>query len=153
MVDETACSALIEIAAMDRGFKSLDDLKAFLQESGQELELLVYPRLRFGAVYWIPDEDSGLGGDGTHPWVIISDYRPEVPVVTACLRTSSNLRQNMRKGLYQPAGVLAGLDREGVILTGVRRPFQVQRFRDYKYEGQLPEEWLEELRRHLRLGG
>lgn len=153
MEAETAGKALMDIALMDRSFKSFDDLKAFLHESGKELELLVYPKLMFGAVFWIPDEDSGIGGEGTHPWVIISDYRPGAAVVTACLRTSSNLRQSIKKGLYQPAGVLAGLDREGVILTRIRRPFKVENFRDYRYEGLLPEKWLEELKQHLKPGG
>ena len=152
MEAETVGKALMEIAPMDRSFKSFDDLKEFLQKSGREVELLVYPAIRFGAVFWIPDEDSGLGGEGAHPWIIISDYQPGVPVVTACLRTSSNLQQNIKKGLYQPAGVLAGLDREGVILTGVRRPFEVYKFRDYRYGGQLPQEWLDKLRQHLDQG-
>lgn len=143
----------MDIALMARSFKSFNDFKAFLKDSGKDLELLVYPTLRFGAVFWIPDKDSGLGGEGVHPWVIISNYLPRDAVVTACLRTSSNLGQNIKKGLYQPAGVLAGLDREGVILTRIRRPFDVENFRDYRYEGLLPEKWLEELKQHLKPGG
>ena len=144
--DEKTGKTLINMTIMSRSFKSFDDLKAFLKESGQELELLVYPTLKFGAVYWIPDEDSELGGDGAHPWIVISDYRPGMSVVTACLRTSSNIRQSEKGGLYQPAGVLPGLNREGVVLPGVRKPFEAQKFRDYRYEGQLPEEWVTKLK-------
>lgn len=137
---------------MDKSFKSFDELKKFLQESGTDLELLVYPKLKFGAVFWIPDEDSGIGGKGAHPWVIVSDYRSGNPVVTGCLRTTSDLRHNKKKGLYQPANVLSGLDKEGIILTGIRRPFEVQGFRDYRYEGQLPQEWLDQLKQHIVRG-
>lgn len=138
---------------MDKTFKSFDELRAFLKESNKDLELLVYPKLKFGAVFWVPDKDSGLGMDGTHPWVILSKYEQGVPVVTACLRTSSCTAQNKKRGIYQPGGVLKGLDREGIILSAVRRPFEVRKFRDYRYEGQLPDEWVEKLRQHLDSGG
>ena len=138
---------------MDKTFKSLDDLKAFIEENDKDLELLVRPKLKFGAVFWIPDKDSGLGGEGAHPWVILSNYEQGMPVVTACLRTSSNINQNKKRGIYQPAGVLKGLEREGVILSPVRRPFEVRKFRDYRYEGQLPDEWMERLRQHFDSGG
>lgn len=134
---------------MAKSFKSFDDLNKFLQESGKDLELLVYPKLKFGAVFWIPDKDSGIGGSGAHPWVIISDYRPGSQVITACLRTTSDLQ---RRGLKQPAGILAGLDREGVIVTGWRIPFMVSKFRDYRYEGQLPQEWVDKLKKHIGQG-
>jgi hypothetical protein len=146
-------SWLMEIGIVDKTFKSFDELKAFLEESEKDLELLVYPKLKFGAIFWISDEDSGLGGDGAHPWVILSNYEKGMPIVTACLRTSSNISQNKKRGLYQPAGMLKGLDREGVILPPVRKPFQVRKFRDYRYEGQLPDEWVERLRQHLDSGG
>lgn len=138
---------------VDKTFKSFDELKAFLEEGDKDLELLVYPKLQFGAVWWIPDVDSGLSGDGAHPWVILSNYEPEMPIITACLRTSSSISQKRKKGVYQPGGVLKGLNREGVILSAVRRPFEVRKFRDYTYEGQLPDEWVERLRQHLSSGG
>lgn len=137
---------------MAKSFKSFDDLKKFLQESGRDLELLVYPKLKFGVVFWIPDADSNIGGERAHPWVIISDYRPGNPVITACLRTTSNLKQKIKTGLKQPAGILTGLDREGVILTGMRIPFTVSKFRDYRYEGQLPQEWVDQLKKHIGQG-
>jgi len=137
---------------MTKSTKGFDDLKKFLQESGKDLELFVYPKLKFGAVFWIPDKDSGIGGSGAHPWVIISDCRPGSQVTTACLRTSSNLQKNEISGLRQPAGILAGLDREGVIVTGWRRPFTVSKFRDYRYEGQLPQEWVDKLKKHIGQG-
>lgn len=138
---------------VDKTFKSFDELKAFLKEGDKDLELLVYPKLQFGAVWWIPDGDSGLSGKGAHPWVILSNYEPGIPVITACLRTSSNISQKRKKGIYQPGGILKGLEREGVILSAMRRPFKVRKFRDYTYEGQLPDEWVEKLRRHLSSGG
>ena len=143
----------MDTISMKRSFKNFGDLKEFLRDSGEDLELLVYPTLKFGAVYWIPNIDSGISEEGAHPWVIISDYQPGTPVVTACLRTSSSLHQKIKKGLYHPAGILDGLDRDGIILTSVRRPFNVKKFRDYRYEGQLPEEWQVKLRKLLRLGG
>jgi len=73
---------ITEIGVMDKTFKSFDDLKAFLEESDKDFELLVRPRLKVEAVFWVPDRDSGLGGDGAHPWVIISNYEKGMPVVT-----------------------------------------------------------------------
>ena len=137
---------------MTKSIKSFNELKKLLQENDKDLELYVYPNLKFGAVFWIPDEDSGIGGEGLHPWVIVSDYKPGDVVMTACLRTSSNLAENIKHGLYQPAGIIAGLDRDGVIRTVVRTPFEVQKFRDYRYVGQLPQEWVDKLKKHIGRG-
>jgi hypothetical protein len=137
---------------MSRNFKSFNELNEFLQKSGRDLALLVYPKLKFGAVFWIPDEVSGIGGEGAHPWVIVSDYRSGNSVVTGCLRTTSDLQHNKKRGLYQPANILLGLDKEGVILTGMRRPFDVQGFKYYRYEGQLPQDWLDQLKQHIVRG-
>lgn len=137
---------------MTESIKSFSALKKFLKENDNYDELYVYPNLKFGAVFWIPDEDSGIGGEGEHPWIIVSDYRTGDVVITACIRTSSNITDNLKHGLYQPAGVLNGLNREGVIRTVVRWPFEVQKFRDYKYQGQLPQEWVDKLKKHIEQG-
>ncbi len=137
---------------MTESIKSFSELKEFLKVNDKDLELYIYPNLKLGAVFWIPNKESGIDGDGEHPWIIISNYEPGIQVITACLRTTTNMQKNEKRGLKQPAGVLAGLNREGVIVTGMRRSFQISKFRDYRYEGQLPQEWVDKLKKHIAQG-
>jgi hypothetical protein len=144
----------VEITAKSSGknsFKSFADLKKFLRESGKDIDL-VYKQIKFGAVFWIPDCDSDIGGSGSHPWIVISDYKPGTPVITACLRTSSNLKKNSKRGLSHPCGILASLDRDGIILVNHRRSFKVKDFRDFEYGGQLPEVWIQRIKDYMSRG-
>jgi hypothetical protein len=125
-------------------FKSFAELAREIRESGDELELHVYPSLTFGAIWWIPDEATGFGSRGEHPWIIVVPYRPGQPVVVACPRTSQ-VEHNREKGLLMPAGIIAGLDREGVVLLEVRRALLARSFRDYRHAGSLPDSWKQEL--------
>jgi len=126
--------------------KSFDDLRQHLQQGPGYLERFVLPDLRFGAFYWIPDEESCLGYKEQHPWVIIAPYRPGHPLVRGCPRTSSQTEARRPADLPMPAGVLEDLERDGVILLDRARVFQVTRFAAFRYIGTLPTEWQERLR-------
>lgn len=138
--------------ASDRGggrrFKSFAEFFRETQKTGDDLEAWVYPSLKFGAVFWISDEITGFGSGGEHPWVIVAPYRRGYPVVVACPRTSQ-VERNREKGLLLPAGVVSGLDRDGVIVVEVRRNLIAADFRNYRHAGDLPLEWQERLRAEL----
>jgi hypothetical protein len=48
-----------------------------------------------------------------------------------------------------PGGLASGLDRDGIVLLNLRRPFPAAEFRHYEYIGLLPDEWQEKLRAAL----
>ena len=129
--------------------KSFAEIIPYLDQAGEYLERLVYPSLRFGSCFWIPDEDSDFcpdGGSGEHPWIITIPYRPGTPTVTACPRTSNRQRARNARELFLPSGIVSGLDKGGVVLADFPRPFLAANFRHYSCIGLLPPEWQERLR-------
>ena len=130
-------------------FKSFTDLGHAIGRAGGGAERFDFALLRFGSVFWIPDEVSSFGGrEGEHPWVVVRPYRLGSVTVAACPRTSQVAR-NANKGLLLPAGVVDGLDRDGVILLKNRQTFIAADFRDYRYAGNLTREWQHQLRAEL----
>ncbi|MGI8549445.1 MAG: hypothetical protein ACR2PL_01425 [Dehalococcoidia bacterium] len=133
-----------------RSYKNFAELSQETRKSGEDLEGWVYPSLTFGAVFWIPDEISGFGPSGEHPWVIVVPYRPGEPVVMACPRTSQ-VERNVENGLLLPAGTVQGLDRDGIILLAIRRRLIAADFRSYRHAGNLPDAWRERLRSEIAM--
>lgn len=102
-------------------FKSFAELASAFGRAEGSPERFDRSSLKFGAIFWIPNEVTGFGPDGgEHPWVTVVPYRKGYPAVVACPRTSQ-VERNLGKGLMVPAGVVSGLERGGVILLGIRR--------------------------------
>ncbi len=63
----------------NRRFKSFAELQRSLEETDEDLTLFVYPSLKFGAFYHIPNLDSGFGEDAftalAHDWAIAKLWR------------------------------------------------------------------------------
>ncbi len=140
----------------NRQFKSFTELQRSLEKTGEDLALLVYPSLKFGAFYHIPDADSGFGGNGDHdkhPWVVITPYDPQRPMITACPRTSSKSQAGRIGELFIPGGILEELERDGVVILKIQRSFPAKNFRFYDYIGLLPEVWQGNLRNALQQWG
>lgn len=132
-----------------RQFKSFTELQRSLEETGEGLDRFVYPSLKFGAFYHIPDIDSGFGRNGDHdkhPWVIITPYDPQRPMITACPRTSSKSQANRAGELFIPGGILEELERDGVVILKLQRSFPANNFRFYDYIGLLPDVWQDKLK-------
>ncbi len=134
-------------------FKSFEEFQRSLEETGDDLALYVYPALKFGAFYHIPDSDSGFGEGGEHgkhPWVAITSYEPPRPMILACPRTSSrSLAQGVGE-LSMPGGILEELERDGVVILKIQQPFPAKNFRYYSYIGLLPEIWQDKLKAALQ---
>jgi hypothetical protein len=132
-----------------RQFKSFTELQRSLEKTGEDLARFVFPSLKFGAFYHIPDLDSGFGeGDehGSHPWMVITPYEPQRPMIMACPRTSSRSKARGAGEILLPGGILNGLERDGVVILKIQRPFPAKNFRDYDYIGLLPEVWQDKLK-------
>ena len=145
---QTQSQSTVGVPKPGRGqrFSSFADLARHLDETDDGLERIIYPSLRFGAAFWIPDAETGFGSETAHPWVIIGAYQPGRPTVVACPRTSSRPHERGLAGLVIPAGVIAGLDKEGCVLLDLATPFMAYRFREYDYVGTLDEKWCARLR-------
>lgn len=92
--------------------------------------------LAFGNVWWLPDAESGIGGNGSHPWVVIVEYRAPEPLVLCALRTTK--RQGAH-ALFTPAGIVPGLDQDGWIVLAVRQAVPLGCFRrSGRHGGILP---------------
>ena len=140
----------------NRPFKSFTELQRSLEKTGEDLTLLVYPSLKFGALYHIPDIDSGFGrysDHDRHPWVVITPYDPQRPMITACPRTSSKSQADRAGELFIPGGILEELERDGVVILRIQRAFPAKKFRYYDYIGLLPEVWQDKLRDALQQWG
>jgi len=140
----------------NRLFKSFTELQRSLEKTGEDLALLVYPLLKFGAFYHIPDTDSGFGRCGNHdkhPWVVITPYDLQRPMITACPRTSSKSQAKRAGELFLPGGILEELERDGVVILKQQKPFPAKNFRYYDYIGLLPEVWQDELKNALQQWG
>jgi mRNA-degrading endonuclease toxin of MazEF toxin-antitoxin module len=140
----------------NRQFKSFTELQRSLEKTGEDLALLVYPSLKFGTFYHIPDIDSGFGRCGDHdkhPWVVITPYDPQRPMITACPRTSSKRQADRAGELFIPGGILEELERDGVVILRKSRSFPAKNFRYYDYIGLLPEAWQDKLKHALQQWG
>lgn len=133
--------------------KSFADLTRLFEAAPDYLERHVYPELRFGAFYWIPDEDSCFGYREKHPWVIVAPLQPGRLSVQACPRTSSRSYAHGGNELVMPAGILEELDRDGLLVLDRRQPFLAIRFKSYRLIGHLPEAWQRRLREALQAEG
>lgn len=135
-----------------RQFKSFSELQRSLEETGEDLETLIYPSLKFGAFYHIPDMDSGFGEDGTkdHPWVLITSFEAQHPTIIACPRTSTRSQPRGKREFGMPGGILPELERDAVVILNIQRPFPAKNFRYYKFIGHLPDAWQNKLRDALQ---
>lgn len=134
-------------------FKSFAEMQRSLEEAeekiGEDPASSACSLPQFGTFYHIPDLDSGFGRNGNHnnhPWVITTPNGSRSPTVTACPRTSSQTRVRGAGELLMPGGILDGLERDGIILLKIQRPFPISNFRGYKYIGTLPSIWQDKLR-------
>jgi hypothetical protein len=104
----------------------------------------VYPNLRVGDAWWLPDAFTHFGNKLRHPWVIVQPYSDRRPTVIACPRTT-RLEKTCR-GIVIPEGVIDGFDRPGLLELRHRRVFVAREFRYFDYIGRLPEEWIRRIR-------
>ena len=130
-----------------RRTKSLKNLRRLLTDDDEGLEKFVYPNLRLGDVWWIPDTVTKFGDREGHPWVIVGPYSSKRPNIFAAPRTTKNLN---RKGIKTPAGHPPGLDAEGLVLLNLKRPFSPRDFRDFEYIGRLPADIINKIRKFYR---
>jgi hypothetical protein len=124
--------------------KDLRQLRLLFTQDEDGLKEYVYPQLRVGDVWWIPDSMSDFGESQRHPWVIVRGYSLGRANVMACPRTTKIA--GTRRGLVTPPGILPGLDQRGLILLRFRRSFVAKHFRDFEYIGQLPNTWIQKIR-------
>lgn len=125
-----------------------------LRDTAADLALAVYPHLRFGMFFKIPNDESGFGSSTPgwwHPWVIVVPYHPGLHAVVACPRTSTGAARGDGRTLWTPGGIVPGLERDGVVLLHRSQLFPVVNFRSPSYErlGCLPEQWQDRLRAAL----
>lgn len=129
-------------------FRSFDELARHLAAEGAGDEIDLHPRLRFGAVWWIPDRISGFGQGLRHPWVVVVGYDAATEEVVVVPRTTTG-RAPARDVLETPAGVLPALEQSGRVLLRFRVPIPASRFVDCDFIGYLDEVWQERLRQAL----
>lgn len=128
--------------------KSLQELRLLLTQTEEGMEEHVYPKLKLGHVWQIPDELSGFGGKDAHPWIVVKNFQAGQSSVMVSPRTTS--AKSSKRGIVTPAGLLPELDKEGVILLKHRRKFPAEMFRDLTYLGCLPNRWIHKIRRFYR---
>jgi len=131
-----------------RRINDFAQLLSLVTQTEEGLQKYLYSRLEVGDMWWIPDSVSGFGQKESHPWVVVVPFKTNRPPVLACPRTT---KQGKRKDqLYTPAGILPGLNKEGVILLGFRRSFEAAAFRDFDYIGRLSDEWVRKIGLEMR---
>ena len=111
------------------------------------------PDLLFGAMYWIPEDDTGFTRKGERPYVIVAARVSGQPTVRVCPTTTVDVHERGPRGLIIPAGTLARLPRESVILVDRTFPVHRRLFAYYRFIGMLPQELVDALtaaRRALR---
>ena len=129
---------------------NLKNLRKLLAEDEDGLKTFVYPNLRLGDVWWIPDAVTKFGNRDHHPWIVVGPYSPKRPNVFAAPRTTKNLK---KKGVITPAGNPPGLNEEGIVLLNFKRPFLARDFRNFDYIGRLPEDIIKEILKFYRPEG
>lgn len=117
--------------------KDFGELLLLLTQDEPGLEEYVYPRLRLGDAWWIPDEITGFSQKQRHPWVVVRGYSPRLASVVACPRTTDI--RCIQRGIVTPADILPGLDQDGLFLLRFRQSFVARDFCYYEYIGRLPE--------------
>jgi hypothetical protein len=122
----------------------LRQLRLLLTQDENGLKEYIYPWLRVGDMWWIPDSISGFGKDQRHPWVIVRGYSVGRASVIACPRTTK--MTGSPRGLVMRSGILPALDQDGLILLKFRRAFAARDFRGFEYLGRLPDRWIEKIR-------
>ncbi|HML20965.1 MAG TPA: hypothetical protein PKD09_04910 [Aggregatilinea sp.] len=97
--------------------KSFQELRRLLSETEEGLEEHVSSKLNQGDVWSVPDEVTGFGDKDKHPWVVIKGHRAGRNYVVASPRTTTfEKSDDGKRGIVTPAGVIADLDKEGLIL-------------------------------------
>lgn len=107
--------------------------------------------IRVGTVVWVPDDLSGVPkeGGGEHPLVLMKIDETSV-TVTAYLRTSQDLR-GRKDCLHTPAGLVAGLNKEGYIRIANPVRLSTDDLADHgRIAGNLPPEWVEKIQEAIR---
>jgi len=133
-----------------RRIKNIKQLRKLLSDDEDGLEKFVYPNLRLGDVWWIPDSVTKFGAGSSHPWVIVGPYSPNRPNVFAAPRTTRNI--NNKRGIITPAGTPPTLNKVGVVVLDLRRPFLAKDFRDFDYVGRLPEDIIKQIVKYYSSG-
>jgi len=123
--------------------KDLSQLRQLLARDENGLQEYVYPKLRLGDVWWIPDDVSGFGEGQRHPWVVVRSYSTRRASIIACPRTTT--ASNPQRGIVTPAGILPSLDQDGLIVLKLRRSFVARDFRSFEYVGRLPQSWRQKI--------
>lgn len=143
----TLCLGEQDVTTADSKVERVKDLRQLLLLLAQDengLKQYVYPRLRIGDVWWIPDSVSGFGVAQRHPWVVVRGYSVGRANVTACPRTTQ--LASAHRGLVTPAGILPELDQKGLIILRFRRQFVARDFRGFDYVGRLPDCRIQKIR-------
>jgi hypothetical protein len=123
--------------------KSFQELRRLLSETEEGLEEHVSSKLSQGDVWSVPDDVTGFGDKDKHPWVVIKGHRAGRNYVVVSPRTTTfEKSDDGKRGIITPAGVIADLDKEGLILLKHRTKLTVEEFRDFLYLGRLPEKWI-----------
>jgi hypothetical protein len=131
--------------------KSFQELRRLLSETEEGFEENVSSRLNQGDIWSVPDDATGFGEKDKHPWVVIRKFRKGYSYVEVSPRTTKFERaDNGKRGIITPAGVIAELDKEGLILLKHRIKLTIEEFRDYLYLGRLPEKWIREIQNFQR---
>jgi len=136
---------------MSQSMTKINDLKQLrllLTQDAAGLKEHVYDRLQVGDMWWIPDSVSHFGKKERHPWVVVLGYSPNRPPILASPRTTQIGKRSDE--LLIPANLLPTLDRAGVVLLDFRRPFPVDRFREFEYIGRLPEKYIHKIQNWLK---
>lgn len=124
-------------------FRTLADLESLLDEEERFL--------RFGTFYRIYDYVMKLtwGDREKHPWVIVRPYAAGVPTVALCIRTTQGLDCVDYYELFMPKDIVPGLHKDGKIRLSYRRTLPCAAVKEQEYLGQLPDDWIERLRKGL----
>lgn len=124
-----------------RTFRALSDLESLLEAEERYL--------RFGMFYRIYDYVMKLtrGDREKHPWVIVRPYAAGRPTVALCLRTTQGLDCVEYHELLIPKGLVPGLHKDGKICLTYRKTLTCAAVKEQEYLGQLPDDWIERLRK------
>jgi hypothetical protein len=121
-------------------FKGFEEMGRALQR--EQPDAYLYPELVAGAVYWVSNTESDFGsGPGVHPFVIVVGHSPGRVDVIACPRTSTGAPRRGAPAVQTPGGLIAGLDKAGVVLVAQWRAFALDAFAEYERLGQLNAAW------------
>jgi len=130
----------LENKKLVKNIKGFGQLRALLSQAENGRVEYLYPQLRLGDVWWIPDSITGFSNNKSqHPWVIVNGYQPRSMNVVVCPRTSSYQWKDTKRGILTSANILPGLEKEGLFVLRLRRTFPATHFDSFEYIGRLPE--------------